>query len=71
MGKFFALTVKRHVGLSNDRGFIQHLIDMGGWLSAEERKAFGHVKLAHKGVSKTGKKNLYGEQAHAQTKPVT
>ena len=61
MGKFGALTLKRHVGWSNDFGFMDSLMREGGWVSPAERQAFGNIKLATRGVSKkTGKPTYTG-----------
>ena len=49
MAKFGGPSPKRHVGWSNDKSFIQMLLDQGGYLSLDERRNAGHVKLVKRG----------------------
>ena len=51
MAKFGGPSPKRHLGWSNDEGFIKMLMDSGGYLSAAERRALGEPKTVKRGVT--------------------
>ena len=63
MGCFDGPTPKRHVGWSNDKGFMEELMGRGGFLSATDRSAMA-TTLVRRTINKygvptfTGKKEL-------------
>ena len=60
MACFGGPSPKRHVGWSNDKGFVEMIMDQGGYLSVDERRALGESKLTKKGVSGMGKPTYTG-----------
>ena len=60
MAKFGGPSPKRHLGFSNDANFIQQLLDRGGYLSQDERRALGESRLTKRGVSSAGKTTYTG-----------
>ena len=42
MGRFDGPTPKRHMGWSNDKGFMEELMGRGGFLSVADRKCYGN-----------------------------
>ena len=60
MAKFGGPSPKRHLGWSNDEGFMQMLMDAGGYLSADERRSLGTTKTVKRGVSASGGETYTG-----------
>ena len=54
MCKFGGASVKRHMVLSNCRGFLGSLTARGGYLSIEERNKMAKIKLAIQHSNRSG-----------------
>ena len=59
MGKFGGSTAKRHLGWSNDEGFMKDLMARGGFMNAEERRQIA-TSLVTRGTSKRGMPTFTG-----------
>ena len=59
MGKFGGATAKRHLGWSNDEGFMRDLMARGGYMNAEERRQVAQ-SLVTRGTSKRGMPTFTG-----------
>ena len=50
---------KRHIGWSNDEGFMRQLMERGGFLSVADRDNLT-ARLAKRGTNKAGKSHFTG-----------
>ena len=61
MGAFESATAKRHVIWSNDERFISRIVEAGGYLSLEQKKALaGQALCTNKVDPRTGRKTFTG-----------
>ena len=61
MGAFESSTAKRHVIWSNDERFISRIVEAGGYLSLEQKKALaGQALCTNKVDPRTGRKTFTG-----------
>ena len=61
MGCFDGPTPKRHMGWSNDKGFMEELMGRGGFLSAADRNAMA-TKLVRRTINKSGIPTFTGKK---------
>ena len=55
MLKFDAPSMKRHLVLSNCRGFVENLAGLGGYVSQDEKRELCKLKLAVQKRNRSGK----------------